>query len=111
MFKGFQGRYVGADIDAGSVAWIAANLRWVQAGKDGAWPGAALRGCGLRRGGRHFRFHPQERAGPVILPRRAPARGPDAPRASASNPTSRPLLAVRIIQILRHMLDPLRRLG
>ena len=33
MFKGFQGRYVGADIDAGSVAWIAANLPWVQAVK------------------------------------------------------------------------------
>ncbi|MGH8136476.1 MAG: methyltransferase domain-containing protein, partial [Steroidobacteraceae bacterium] len=31
MFKGFQGRYVGADIDAGSVAWIAGNLPWVQA--------------------------------------------------------------------------------
>jgi SAM-dependent methyltransferase len=31
MFKGFQGRYVGADVDAGSVAWVANNLPWVQA--------------------------------------------------------------------------------
>jgi SAM-dependent methyltransferase len=33
MFKGFRGRYVGADIDAGGVAWIAGNLPWVQAVK------------------------------------------------------------------------------
>ncbi|PZR80455.1 MAG: hypothetical protein DLM68_19610 [Hyphomicrobiales bacterium] len=33
MFKGFQGRYAGADIDAGNVAWIAGNLPWVQAVK------------------------------------------------------------------------------
>ena len=33
MFKGFQGRYVGADIDADNVAWIAGNLPWVQAVK------------------------------------------------------------------------------
>jgi len=33
MFKGFQGRYVGADIDADNVAWVAGNLPWVQAVK------------------------------------------------------------------------------
>jgi hypothetical protein len=33
MFKGFQGRYAGADIDAEHVAWIAGNLPWVQAVK------------------------------------------------------------------------------
>ncbi|MGH6837544.1 MAG: methyltransferase domain-containing protein [Methylocella sp.] len=33
MFKGFQGRYAGVDIDADSVAWIAGNLPWVQAVK------------------------------------------------------------------------------
>ncbi|MGH6857120.1 MAG: methyltransferase domain-containing protein, partial [Methylocella sp.] len=33
MFKGFQGRYAGADIDADNVAWIAGNLPWVQAMK------------------------------------------------------------------------------
>jgi SAM-dependent methyltransferase len=33
MFKGFQGRYAGADIDAGAVDWIAGNLPWVQAVK------------------------------------------------------------------------------
>ena len=40
MFKGFQGRYVGADIDADNVAWIAGNLPWVQAVKTE--PGRAL---------------------------------------------------------------------
>jgi SAM-dependent methyltransferase len=33
MFKGFKGRYAGADIDAGVVDWIAGNLPWVQAVK------------------------------------------------------------------------------
>jgi len=33
MFKGFQGRYAGADIDADNVAWIAGNLPWLQAVK------------------------------------------------------------------------------
>jgi SAM-dependent methyltransferase len=33
MFKGFQGRYAGADIDADNVAWIAGNLPWVQSVK------------------------------------------------------------------------------
>jgi SAM-dependent methyltransferase len=33
MFKGFQGRYAGADIDADNVTWIAGNLPWVQAVK------------------------------------------------------------------------------
>ena len=40
MFKGFQGRYAGADIDADNVAWIAGNLPWVQAVKTG--PGRML---------------------------------------------------------------------
>ncbi|MGH6850170.1 MAG: methyltransferase domain-containing protein [Methylocella sp.] len=34
MFKGFQGRYAGVDIDAGVVDWIAGNLPWVQAVKS-----------------------------------------------------------------------------
>ncbi|MFZ0495128.1 MAG: hypothetical protein WBE80_02635 [Methylocella sp.] len=33
MFKGFQGRYAGADIDADSIAWIVGHLPWVQAVK------------------------------------------------------------------------------
>lgn len=33
MFKGFQGRYAGVDIDAGAVDWIAGNLPWVEAVK------------------------------------------------------------------------------
>ncbi len=33
MFKGFQGRYVAVDIDAGNIAWISRNLPWVRAVK------------------------------------------------------------------------------
>src|ERR1700730_8141821 len=55
------------------------------------------------------RFSPQASAKNLFY--LATRAGPDAPRASASSPTSRPLLAVRIVQILRHMLDPLRRLA
>ncbi|MCI0468424.1 MAG: methyltransferase domain-containing protein, partial [Beijerinckiaceae bacterium] len=31
MFKGFEGHYTGADIDADLVAWVADNLPWVKA--------------------------------------------------------------------------------
>ncbi|MGH6840561.1 MAG: class I SAM-dependent methyltransferase, partial [Methylocella sp.] len=34
MFKGFQGRYAGVDIDSGAVDWIGANLPWVEAVKS-----------------------------------------------------------------------------
>ena len=33
MYKGFQGRYTGVDVDADNIAWVEKNLPWVEAVK------------------------------------------------------------------------------
>ncbi|WOJ91129.1 methyltransferase domain-containing protein [Methylocapsa polymorpha] len=40
LFKGFEGRYAGVDVDADNIAWVAECLPWVEAAKTE--PGAAL---------------------------------------------------------------------